>query len=125
MPTRSLGSSVLVWPDAEQVRSAVDRWANELAASDSNVLRIGYYGSYARGDWGVGSDLDLVIVVKRAHPERFMRGVEYPVEQLPVPADVVVYTPAELAAVLGSNLRFGGVLRDEVVWVLGDAGDRG
>lgn len=94
--------------------------ASKLAADDPNVLRIGYYGSYARGDWGVGSDLDLVILVKYARAERYMRGAEYPVEELPVPADVVVYTPEELEAVQASDLRFGGVLRDEVVWVLGE-----
>jgi predicted nucleotidyltransferase len=27
------------------------------------VVRIGYFGSYARGDWGVGSDLDVIAVV--------------------------------------------------------------
>jgi len=29
-------------------------------------LRIGYFGSYARGDWGVGSDLDLLVIVTAA-----------------------------------------------------------
>jgi predicted nucleotidyltransferase len=38
------------------------------------VVRVGYFGSYARGDWGVGSDLDLIIIVDRSD-EPFARAV--------------------------------------------------
>ena len=47
------------------MEQAVRRWAREEAKRRPGVLRIGYMGSYARSDWGVGSDLDLVIVVER------------------------------------------------------------
>lgn len=61
MPVRSLDSSVLRWPDATTVHQAVCRWAREAARTRPEVLRVGYFGSYARGDWGVGSDLDLYL----------------------------------------------------------------
>ncbi len=39
--------------------------AAEKAVKDrQDVLKIGYFGSYARGDWGVESDLDLIIIVE-------------------------------------------------------------
>ncbi|WP_376791658.1 nucleotidyltransferase domain-containing protein [Thermoflexus sp.] len=41
-------------------------WAERVARERPEVLRIGYFGSYARGDWGVGSDLDLVVIVRRS-----------------------------------------------------------
>src|SRR5438132_2078201 len=63
MPVRSLNSSVLVWPNRAQVDEAVRRWARASGALHPGVRRLGYFGSYARGDWGVGSDLDLVAVV--------------------------------------------------------------
>ena len=63
MPVRLLSSSVLKWPDAQTVDRAVRQWAAKVVRSRTDVLRIGYFGSYARGDWGVGSDLDLVILV--------------------------------------------------------------
>ena len=66
MPVRSLNSPVLVWPDREQVDQAVRRWAAEELRRRPALRRLGYFGSYARGDWGVGSDLDLVAVVAQA-----------------------------------------------------------
>lgn len=63
MPVRSLHSSVLTWPDQAVVRRAAEAWARRTVQEGPHVRRIGYFGSYARGDWGVGSDLDLVIVV--------------------------------------------------------------
>ena len=66
MPVRSSNSSVLVWPDRTIVDRAVRAWAAAAAARRGDVRRIGYFGSYARGDWGVGSDLDLVAIVDAA-----------------------------------------------------------
>lgn len=52
MPVRSLNSSVLRWPDARAVEAALQHWAKTTAQTHPEVLRIGYFGSYARGDWG-------------------------------------------------------------------------
>ncbi|WP_211204587.1 nucleotidyltransferase domain-containing protein [Ammonifex degensii] len=84
------------------------------------VVCIGYFGSYARGDWGVGSDLDLVIVVKESKFSFQRRGVEWDTTQLPVPADLLVYTEEEWKELLGSGSRFARVLREETVWVYPD-----
>lgn len=51
MPVRSLSSSVFKWPDKATVERAVQLWAEKVAAQRKDVLRIGYFGSYARGDW--------------------------------------------------------------------------
>lgn len=51
------------------------RWAQKVAREHPEMVRIGYFGSYARGNWGVGSDLDFV-----------------PYGELPVSADLLVYT---------------------------------
>jgi predicted nucleotidyltransferase len=80
------------------------------------VLRIGYFGSYARGDWGVGSDLDLVVVVKRAELPPARRASEWDLTGLPVPADLLVYTEEEWEIVV-SRGRFGEMLQREAVWV--------
>jgi len=39
------------------VDHAVRRWPAEVVADHPGVLGIGCLGLYARGDWGVGSDL--------------------------------------------------------------------
>lgn len=95
MPVRSLASSVLKWPDRDQVHSGVQSWARRVAAGRPDVARIGYIGSYANGNWGVGSDIDLVIVVDHSDSGFLERGRAFDATSLPVPADVLVYTEGE------------------------------
>lgn len=114
MPIRSLSSSVLRWPSKEAVDEAVRRWAWESARSNGDVLKIGYFGSYARGDWGVGSDLDIIIVLKQSDQPAERRGVKWDATELPVPADLLIFTEKELAGLGG---KLGRVLQEETVWV--------
>lgn len=116
MPVRSLSSSVFKWPDATTVDLAVRRWAEEVGRQRQGIRRIGYFGSYARGDWGVGSDLDLVVVVDRSGQPFERRSVEWDTTELPVPAEVLVYTEAEWQS-LDRQKRFYDTLTREVVWV--------
>jgi len=107
MPVRSLNSSVLRWPDSKMVDRAVRAWAGAIARVRPEVLRIGYFGSYAQGDWGVGSDLDLVVIV---------RGIGWDTGSLPVPTDLLVYTKEEWKA-LQDKGRFSKMLSSDTVWV--------
>jgi len=116
MPVRSLNSSVLKWPDAHTVAQAVRRWAKKVVKLRQDVLRIGYFGSYARGDWGVGSDLDLIIVVEKADQAFEKRAAEWDVTELPVPADVLIYTKEEWQS-LSQRGRFFKTLMKEAIWV--------
>lgn len=118
MPVRSLRSSVLAWPDARAVDEAVRAWARQVGLARAGVRRIGYFGSYARGDWGVGSDVDLVIVVAESELPFERRAVEWDLTGLPVPADVLVYTEGEWEA-LDPRSRMGRTLREETVWAYG------
>ena len=86
-------------------------------ATHPEVLRLGYIGSYARGDWGVGSDLDMIMVVKGTDAPWELRAAAWDTTSLPVPVDLIVYTAAEWEA-LDSGTRFGSVLRDEIEWLL-------
>ena len=80
------------------------------------MVRIGYFGFYARGDWGVGSDLDLLIVVERSDRPFARRAADWDATNLPVPADVLVYTEGEWKR-LPTGGRFGRTLDREVKWV--------
>jgi uncharacterized protein len=120
MPVRSLRSSVLVWPDRAQVTRAARSWAGAASSQHPGVVRIGYFGSYARDHAGVGSDLDLVAIVRDSEEPFVQRGAAWPVEQLPVPADLLVYTQEEWDCLTAGNTRFARVLRDEVVWLWPD-----
>jgi len=115
MPVRSLTSSVLRWPDRGVVDRAVPQWGARVASAHPETVRIGYFGSYARRTAGVGSDVDLVVIVERAAEPFAARARSWDATELPVPADVVVYTTDEWAAL--RHRRFGATIVDEAVWV--------
>lgn len=114
MPVRSLHSSVLRWPDAATVRRAACAWAREAAARREDVRLIGYFGSYARGDAGVGSDLDIVVVLRRSDLPFERRATEWDATALPVPADVLIYTEQEWQR-LKAETGFGRAAAAELV----------
>lgn len=116
MPVRSTSSSVFRWPDLETVRAAAVEWAQTAAAARADVLRIGMWGSCARGDWGVGSDLDLVVVLASSELSWERRSVEWDTTGLPVPTDLLVYTEAEWRR-LDPQSRFARTLGDETRWL--------
>jgi hypothetical protein len=116
MPVRSSTSSVVRWPDAETVDRALRDWAGRVVTARPEIRRIGYFGSYARGDWGVGSDLDIVIVVASATLPFERRPVEWDVTELPVPAELLIYTEGEWESRRAT--RFGAVIAQAAIWVL-------
>jgi hypothetical protein len=116
MPVRSLSSSVLTWPNAKAVELAVRRWAKKVIKEHSGVVRVGYFGSYARGNWGVGSDLDLIIIMEHTKEPFLRRAAGWDVTKLPVPADLLVYSKEEWRS-LNRNTRFYRTLVEETVWV--------
>jgi hypothetical protein len=91
-----LSSAVLKWPGRESVVEAARRWAARLRADDPRVLAVGCIGSAARGvDWGAGSDLDLVVIVRDTPLSAAQRYQLYCPCGLPVPADLWTYTRSE------------------------------
>lgn len=82
-----------------------------------DVLQIGYFGSYARGDWGVGSDLDIFILVESSPLPFMRRAIEWDTTALPVPTDVCVYTQTEWADMARQASRFYQEVTREAVWV--------
>ncbi len=117
MPVRSLSSPILRWPDDQEVVSALVHWASEVERMDKNICMIGYFGSYARGDWGVGSDLDVIVVVESSKLPFERRGIEWDTTSLPVPVDLLVYTRQEWRS-LAQQGRFAGSSHKEVTWIL-------
>ncbi|MEM0963163.1 MAG: nucleotidyltransferase domain-containing protein [Bacteroidota bacterium] len=61
-----------------------------------NPVRVVVFGSYARGEAGPGSDLDLLVVLPRVHDRRAVTvGVRRALADLPVAKDVVVVSAEE------------------------------
>ncbi|GBE11005.1 hypothetical protein BMS3Bbin12_01771 [bacterium BMS3Bbin12] len=117
MPVRSLNSPVLKWPDRVQVDGAVRAWAEQIGTTHDELLCAGYFGSYARDDWGVGSDIDLVLVVRESDKPFDRRALDFDATGLPVPAELLVYTQEEWRRLMDEAGRFARTLAAETVWV--------
>jgi hypothetical protein len=52
MPVRLLNSSVLRWPNRDEVDKVARDWAGTESARHPELCGLAYFGSYARGDWG-------------------------------------------------------------------------
>jgi uncharacterized protein len=116
MPVRSLSSSVLKWPNKQVVDSAVRSWAEKVSEERKDVRNIGYCGSYARGDWGVGSDLDIIVILDSSDKPMERRAEDWDTSELPVPSDLLIYTAEEWQKMKDKG-RFGRTLMKEVVWI--------
>jgi uncharacterized protein len=117
MPVRSSTSRVLRWPDAaaDAVGPLCQRGQDRRA--QPQIRSIGYFGSYARGDWGPGSDLDLVVVSDAVDPDPFRRAAAFDTAGIPVPVDVLVYTPEEFERLCAGATGLGAAIRNQARWL--------
>ncbi len=73
-----------------------------------NPLRIILFGSVARGDAGPDSDIDLLVILNEITDRKVQRvAIRQLLAGLPVPKDILVATPAEVAR---SEWRIGSIL---------------
>lgn len=117
MPVRSLSSSVYKWPDRDQVHRALCNSIVALVEQQPNIHKVGYIGSYARGDWGVGSDLDLVVVIEDDDTRFLDRTIPLDLVEIPVPVDVIIYTLGEWVELLNRPGKFTETIQSEIVWI--------
>ena len=119
MPVRSLTQLLLRWPEPPEVREQVRLWAATLGEWRPGLQRVGVFGSYGRGDAGVGSDLDLLLVDDRASGLQRERLAELPLAELPLSCDALVLTPAEHAELLAGGSRMARELERDTRWLWG------
>jgi hypothetical protein len=103
MPVRSLTQSLLRWPEPQQVLTQVVDWAAKVAPDHPGLQRLAVFGSYGRGDAGVGSDLDLLL--------------EWPLAELALSCDALVLTPAEHQALLADGSAMAAALAHDSRWL--------
>lgn len=104
-------------PDRSPVEQVLRDWAAEERARHPQPVRLGYFGSYARGDWGVGSDLDVLVIVQDSALPFQARAADWAFERLPVSTDLLVDTEREWDDLRRSGSRFAATLANEVIWV--------
>jgi hypothetical protein len=103
MPVRSLTQSLLHRPEPEQILHQVRLWAAQVAVEHPGLERVGLFGSYGRGDAGVGSDLDLLLIDTGSNGPQHHRLLAWPLAELPLSCDALVLTPSEHAELLASG----------------------
>ena len=91
-----MSSVVIKWVDAEAVRTAADAYAARLLALRPDIEEIVVFGSFENGTWAPGSDLDILIVLTRAHGSVRDRIPDLLPDRFSVPVDLFPYTREEL-----------------------------
>ena len=117
MPVKSSSSSVIRWPDQKTVLRAIRGWVKKEIKRHPDVIQLGYFGSYARGDWGVGSDLDLIAIVEASELPFEKRSLDWDLSALPVQAEILVYTLTEWRHLLNEKGAFAKMIKREAKWV--------
>ena len=117
MPVRSLTQSLLRWPEPELVLHQVAGWAERMAAEHPGLERVGVFGSYGRGDAGVGSDLDLLLIDAEACGPQHQRLLGWPLADLPLSCDALVFTPAEHGELIASGTAMARALTSDSRWL--------
>jgi predicted nucleotidyltransferase len=91
-----LSSVVVKSIDEGDVRRAADAWVKRLLDSRPEVEEVVVFGSFARGTFAPGSDLDVLIVLTQSRKPFRDRIPDYLPGSFPVGVDVLPYTRAEL-----------------------------
>ena len=97
-----MSSVVIKSVDKEKVRSAVDQYAARLLATRPEVLEVVVFGSFAKGNYAPGSDVDIFI--RLSHSDKSIRDriPEFLPGAFPVGIDLFPYTEEEMAELQSS-----------------------
>lgn len=83
-------------PDVNEQTELLQEITRRIQATTA-AERIILFGSYARGDAGADSDLDLLVVVREVRrPRQESTRIRRALRGLPVPIDVIVATPEQV-----------------------------
>ena len=86
------------YAEPETIRKAVRDYARSIRDEHPEVRSIRWFGSWVRGDAGVGSDVDLCIIVDRSDKPRRDRVMDFLPLVFPVGIDLFIFTPSEFDA---------------------------
>ncbi len=82
--------------DREEILVIAREMARRIGAVHPQVLRVLLFGSFARGDYGTRSDLDLLIILKESEKPAHDRIADFLQHTSIYPTDVFPFTEAEI-----------------------------
>jgi uncharacterized protein len=77
----------------------------------------GGYGSYGRGTAGVGSDLDLLLILQRCDEPIWERLRRWDTSALPLACDLLVYSHVEWRSLPQWNPKLAEALLNDTRWM--------
>lgn len=96
MPNLFLNSVEPRFADRREILAIARQIAFRIAREHPEVVRIILFGSFARGDYGVRSDLDLLVVLAHSNRPAQERLTDFLSHAQTYPTDMLLLTQAEL-----------------------------
>jgi predicted nucleotidyltransferase len=106
MPNLFLNSAKPRFADKREILSIARQIAFRIARAHPEVLKIILFGSFARGDYGVRSDLDLLVVLTHSDRPAQERLTDFLSHAQTYPTDMLLLTQAELESRLAEDDPF-------------------
>lgn len=110
---QSFGSVTVFLLDRRRVEAALQALVETLQHREE-VLAVVCFGSWARGEAGVGSDIDVLVVLRDSDRPFLERIDRYRPETFPVDLDLFPYTLAEIRR--GQPLARAALQTGTVLW---------
>jgi hypothetical protein len=92
-------------------------WAALQRSGHPELLAVGVFGSYGRGTAGVGSDLDLLLILQRCDEPIWERLRGWDTSALPLACDLLVYSLQEWRSLPQWNPKLAEALLSDTRWL--------
>jgi predicted nucleotidyltransferase len=102
----------------DRVITELKAWTQKIVTQNSGIIKIGYFGSYARGDYTPASDLDILILIDKSDKVFFKRADDYTADNISVGCEIFVFTKQEVKQ-RTKKYKKGWVdtILEEAVWI--------
>jgi hypothetical protein len=105
------------WPAAAEVLEQAGSWAVKQQRCHPDLVAVGVFGSYGRGTAGVGSDLDLLLILQRCDEPIWERLRRWDTRALPLACDLLVYSLEEWRSLPQWNPKLAQALLNDTRWL--------
>jgi predicted nucleotidyltransferase len=117
MQRKSSDSVKVFFADKQKVTAELKQYADNLRRRRPEVLKVGFFGSYATDNFGPASDVDLIIILRKSDKRFLDRIPEYMPDNLSVGCDCFAYTTDEVERMQRDDNRWLRHILKEVIWL--------
>ncbi|OGL46970.1 MAG: hypothetical protein A2161_09405 [Candidatus Schekmanbacteria bacterium RBG_13_48_7] len=118
MPVSSSNSVKIKSVSPVLVIDALKKWISELRLNNKNLISAGYFGSYAKGNYAPGSDIDILLILTNSKHDRFFdRSPEFYPESFPIGMDIFVYTVDEISQMFEYGNGWIKQVFNSTIWI--------